>query len=110
MKFGLVYPLYVNKAIKKGKTKEQVDTIIEWLTGYDAKGTQQVIEDNLNCEQFITQAPALNPLRSLIKGKVCGGRGEDVQDDIYRELRYLDKLIDELARGKKFENILRKPK
>jgi len=107
MSFASIYPLYVDKAEKKGRTKAQVDEIIDWLTGYDAQGLAQAIQDKRDMEAFFTQAPALNPDRALIKGVVCGVRVEEIEDPIMREIRYLDKLIDELARGKKFESILR---
>ena len=107
MSFASIYPLYVDKVEKKGKSKAQLDEIIEWLTGYDAQGLAQAIEDERDFESFIAQAPAKNPNRAQIKGVVCGVRVEDIEDPTMREIRYLDKLIDELARGKKFENILR---
>ena len=107
MSFASIYPLYVDKAEKKGRTKAQVDEIIDWLTGYDAAGLAKAIEDSRDMETFFTQAPTPNPDRTLIKGVVCGVRVEEIDDPIMREIRYLDKLIDELARGKKFENILR---
>lgn len=107
MNFAKVYPLYVNKAEKKGRTKEEVDEIMRWLTGYSQKELEAKIEEEVDVEGFITGAPALNPNRSLIKGVVCGVRVEEVEEDLMRELRYLDKLIDELARGKAMEKILR---
>lgn len=107
MSFAKVYPLLVNKVEKKGKTKAQLDEIIFWLTGYDANGLASALEDGRDCENFFAEAPAKNPKRSLITGVVCGVRVEDIDDPIMREIRYLDKLVDELAKGKKFENILR---
>lgn len=103
-----VYPHYVTKAEKKGRTKEDVDTIIEWLTGYDQKGLQAVLDNKTNFEDFFAQAPKLNPNRKLIKGVVCGIRVEEIEEPLMQEVRYLDKLIDELARGKKMDSILRK--
>ncbi|WP_420316101.1 DUF2200 domain-containing protein [Ekhidna sp.] len=103
-----VYPHYITKAEKKGRTKEDVDLIIEWLTGYDQKGLEAVIENKTNFEDFFAQAPKMNPNRKLIKGVVCGIRVEEVEEPLMQEIRYLDKLIDELARGKKMESILRK--
>ncbi len=107
MSFAKVYPLYVQKAERKSRTRGEVDEIISWLTGYDREGLQQQIDQGNDMEGFFAQAPALNPNRSLIKGVVCGVRVENVEDPLMRELRYLDKLIDELARGKKMEKILR---
>ena len=109
MKFSSVYPLYVAKAEKKNRTKSEVDQIIFWLTGHTPKTLSKVLDQEIDVETFITQAPALNPSRELIKGVVCGVRVEDVEEDTMRELRYLDKLIDELARGKAMEKILRAP-
>ena len=107
MKFAKVYPLYVQKAERKDRTKEEVDEIIRWLTGYDQAGLERQVEAEVDVETFITEAPEMNPNRSLIKGVVCGVRVEEVEDPLMRELRYLDKLIDELARGKAMEKILR---
>jgi hypothetical protein len=107
MIFGKVYPLYVTKAERKGRTKAEVDEIMCWLTGYSQKGLEAQIEKQVNFEEFFAQAPKLNPLRSLIKGVVCGVRVEDIEDPLMREVRYLDKLIDELAHGKVMEKILR---
>lgn len=107
MSFASVYPHYVNKAEKKGRTKAEVDTIIEWLTGYDRKGLDRVLTDKIDFETFFAEAPNLNKDRALIKGVVCGVRVEDVEEDLMREIRYLDKLVDELARGKALEKILR---
>lgn len=108
-KFAKVYPMYVQKAERKGRTKEEVDEIIRWLTGHDQAGLQRQIDEGVDLETFINQAPAPNPDRELIKGVVCGVRVEEVGDPLMRELRYMDKLIDELARGKAMEKILRKP-
>lgn len=107
MSFASVYPHYVSKVEKKGKTKAQLDEIIHWLTGYDADGLQAALADERDFEAFFAQAPKLHPNRKLIKGVVCGVRVEEIEDPLMREIRYLDKMIDELARGKKFENILR---
>ena len=105
--FAGIYQCYIDKAERKDKTKAQVDEIIAWLTGYDADGLVEAIEDERDLEAFFAQAPVMNPNRKLIKGVVCGIRVEDIEDPLMQEIRYLDKLVDELARGKKFENILR---
>ncbi len=105
--FASVYPLYVAKAEKKGRTKAEVDDIICWLTGYTREELQTHLEKQTDFETFFSEAPQLNPSRSLIKGVVCGVRVEDIEDPTMREIRYLDKLIDELARGKAMEKILR---
>ena len=107
MQWAKVYPMYVQKAEKKDRSKEEVDQIICWLTGYDQAGLERQIEEEVDIETFITEAPELHPNRSLIKGVVCGVRVEEVEDPLMRRLRYLDKLIDELARGKAMEKILR---
>jgi hypothetical protein len=107
MKFAKVYPLYVQKAECKNRTKEEVDQIICWLTGYDQAGLQRQIEQENDFETFFAQAPAIHPKSSLIKGVVCGVRVEDIKDPLMQKLRYLDKLIDELAKGKAMEKILR---
>ncbi len=106
--FASVYPHYVQKAERKNRTKQEVDQIICWLTGYDDAGLRQQIEQEHDLETFFAQAPALHPNRSLIKGVVCGVRVEDIADPLMQKLRYLDKLIDELAKGKTMEKILRK--
>jgi hypothetical protein len=108
MSFARVYPEYVAKAEKKGRTKAEVDEIICWLMGYSQDGLDAELEKQTNIETFIAQAPQLNPSRSLIKGVVCGVRVEDIEEPTMREIRYLDKLIDELAKGKAMEKILRK--
>ena len=102
-----VYPHYVAKAEKKGRTKEEVDEIIRWLTGYSQEMLDDQLARNTSFEDFFAQAPRMNPSRSLITGVICGVRVEDIQEPIMREIRYLDKLIDELARGKAMEKILR---
>jgi hypothetical protein len=107
MEFAKVYPLYVKKAERKGRTQAEVDQIICWLTGYDPEGLQQQIEQANDFETFFAQAPAMNPDVSLVTGVVCGVRVEDVEDPLMQKIRYLDKLIDELARGKAMEKILR---
>ncbi|BBU60362.1 hypothetical protein MSC49_02970 [Methylosinus sp. C49] len=106
--FASVYPLYVAKAEKKGRTKEEVDQIISWVTGYDRAGLQDRLNAQADFETFFALAPKLNPLRASVKGVVCGVRVEEIAEPIMREIRYLDKLIDELARGKALDKILRK--
>lgn len=108
MEFGRVYPLYIAKAEKKGRSKNEVDEIIFWLTGYKQKGLEKQIKNQATFEEFFTEAPKLNPLRTLITGTICGVRIEDIKEPLMREVRYLDKLIDELAKGKVMEKILRK--
>jgi hypothetical protein len=105
--FAKVYPMYVQKAKRKGRVKEEVDQIIYWLTGYDPKGLSRQIEQQNDFETFFAQAPALHPHASLIKGVVCGIRVEEVEDPLMQKIRYLDKLVDELAKGKAMEKILR---
>jgi len=105
--FGSVYPLYVQKAEKKGRTKDEVDAIIKWLTGYSDDELRRVIETRVDFETFFAQAPRLNPNVGLIKGVVCGVRVEELTDPLMQKIRYLDKLIDELAKGKKMASILR---
>jgi hypothetical protein len=107
MEFAKVYPLYVQKAERKNRTKAEVDKIICWLTGYDEAGLQRQIDQEIDFETFFAQAPGLHPNRALIKGVVCGVRIEEIEDPLMREIRYLDKLIDELAKGKAMEKILR---
>lgn len=107
MSVARIYPLYVAKAVKKGRTKDEVDTIIRWLTGYDQKQLETVIGNETNFETFFTDAPTMNPLRRRITGMICGVRVEDIKEPIMQEIRYLDKLIDELAKGKPMEKILR---
>jgi hypothetical protein len=107
MSFAGVYPLYVAKAEKKGRTKVEVDQIITWLTGYRPAEVEAHLVERTNFETFFANAPKLNPARSLIKGVVCGVRIEEIEDPLMREVRYLDKLIDELAKGKAIEKILR---
>ena len=106
--FAKVYPLYVQKAEKKNRTREEVDQIICWLTGYDHAGLQRQIEQESDLETFYAQAPAFHPNASLIMGVVCGIRVEEIEDPLMQKIRYMDKLIDELAKGKAMERILRK--
>lgn len=108
MIFASMYPLYIAKAEKKGRTKTEVDEIIRWLTGYSQKGLESQLKKHTNLEMFFAEAPHLNPSRVLIKGVICGVRLEDIEDSLMREVRYLDTLIDELAKGKTMEKILRK--
>ncbi|MDF9825843.1 hypothetical protein M2475_001605 [Breznakia sp. PF5-3] len=110
MSFARIYPAYIDKAEKKNRTKEEVNQIIFWLTGYDEKGLQKQLDDNVDLEVFFTQAPRINPNASLITGSVCGVCVEAVEDPLMQKIRYLDKLIDELAKGKAMEKILRKNK
>lgn len=105
--FASVYPHYIAKAEKKGRTKAEVDQIIFWLTGYSPAEFATILENKTDFETFYTEAPRLNPARAQIKGLICGVRVEEIEDPIMREARYLDKLIDELAKGKKIEKILR---
>lgn len=107
MPFASVYPLYIQKAERKNRTKEEVDQIIYWLTGYDEAGLREQIEQENDFEAFFDQAPALHPNRGLIKGVVCGVRVEEIEDPLMQQIRYLDKLVDELAKGKGMEKILR---
>ncbi len=107
MKFANVYPLYVQKAERKNRTREEVDQIICWLTGYTRAELQQQIEQANDFETFFAQAPAMNPNSSQINGVVCGVRVEEIEDPLMQKIRYLDKLIDELAKGKAMEKILR---
>jgi len=107
MSFASVYPHYINKAEKKGRSKAEVDEIIRWLTGYSQKKLEAQIEKRTDFEAFFAGAPQLNPSRALIKGVVCGVRVEDIEDPLMREIRYLDKLIDELAKGREMKKILR---
>lgn len=106
--FASVYPLYIQKAERKGRTKEEVDEIIYWLTGYNKQTLQQQIDKKTNFETFFDQAPQLNPNVSKITGVICGYRVEEIEDKVIQKMRYLDKLIDELAKGKTMEKILRK--
>lgn len=107
MAFSDVYPLYVQKAERKGRTKEEVDTVIAWLTGYNQKELEQVLAENWDFERFFSRAPVFNPRSGLIRGKVCGVQVETIENPLMQKIRYLDKLIDELAKGKAMEKILR---
>ncbi len=107
MSFASVYPLYIKKAEKKGRTKAEVDEIICWLTGYSQKQLQQQIDKEVNFETFFAEAPQLNPNVSKITGVICGYRIEEIPDKLMKKVRYLDKLVDELAKGRPMEKILR---
>lgn len=109
MSFASVYPHYITKAEKKGRTKEEVDETIRWLTGYSQEEFEDQIERKKNLEEFFDEAPELNPSRELITGVICGVRIEEIEDPLMKECRYMDKLIDELARGRPMEKILRQP-
>jgi hypothetical protein len=108
MPFASVYPMYIQKAERKGRTKAEVDAIIHWLTGYDARTLQQQIDRKSDFETFFAQAPRINPNVSKITGVICGYRVEGIEDKLMQKIRYLDKLVDELAKGKTMEKILRK--
>lgn len=108
MTFARVYSLYIAKVERKGRTKAEVDEVIHWLTGYSQSQLQAQIEKEVNFETFFTEAPKLNPSRALITGTICGVKLEEIKDPIVREVRYLDKLVDELAKGKPMEKVLRK--
>lgn len=108
MTFASVYPLYVQKAEKKGRTKAEVDEVIFWLTGYDKKSFQKQLDKKVDFETFFAQAPQLNPNVSKITGVICGYRVEEIEDKLMQKIRYMDKLVDELAKGKTMEKILRK--
>lgn len=107
MSFASVYPHYVNKVIGKGRTVEELHTVIHWLTGYTEKGLQKVLDTQVDFRTFFAEAPKLNPNASMITGMICGYRIEDIEDPMMRKLRYLDKLVDELAKGRAMEKILR---
>ncbi len=107
MAFAGVYPLYIQKAEKKGRTRKEVDTVICWLTGYDAKQLQEKIDTKVDIETFFNQAPLINPNAIKITGIICGYRIEEIEDPMMKKIRYLDKLIDELAKGRPLEKILR---
>jgi len=108
MSFAGVYPLYIKKAEKKGHTKEEVDAIICWLTGYDQQALQNQIDKKIDLQTFFDEAPALNPNATKITGVICGYRVEEIEDKLMQKIRYMDKLVDELAKGKALEKILRK--
>jgi hypothetical protein len=107
MKFSSVYPLYIQKAERKGRTKEEVDTVIKWLTGYDEEGLQSQIYKGADFETFFAKAPQINPNASQITGVICGIRIENIEDPLMQKIRWLDKLVDELAKGRSMEKILR---
>ncbi|WP_053218666.1 DUF2200 domain-containing protein [Virgibacillus senegalensis] len=107
MSFASVYPHYITKAEKKGRTKTEVDEIIRWLTGYSQEELEAQLEKQIDFETFFAEAPRMNPSRDLIKGVICGVRVEEIEEPTMQEIRYLDKLIDELAKGKAMEKILR---
>ncbi|WP_456819165.1 DUF2200 domain-containing protein [Cellulomonas sp. URHB0016] len=107
MSFASIYPLYVQKVARKGRSKDEVDEVITWLTGYDDAGLEKAIADEVNLETFFAQAPAMNPHASLITGLICGYRVEEIEDPLMQKIRYMDKLVDEVARGKKMTSILR---
>ena len=107
MSFAKIYPLYIAKAEKKGRTRAEVDEIVRWLTGYSQEALEEQLEKQVDLETFFADAPQVNPARSLIKGVICGVRVEEIEDPLMREIRYMDKLIDELARGKAMEKVLR---
>ncbi|WP_265521406.1 DUF2200 domain-containing protein [Oerskovia flava] len=107
MSFASIYPLYVTKVERKGRSRADVDTVITWLTGYDAAGLEKVISDEVDLETFFDQAPAMNPNVSLITGVICGHRVEDIDDPLLQKIRLMDKLVDEVARGKKMSSVLR---
>lgn len=108
MPFAKVYPMYIQKAEKKGRTKAEVDEVIFWLTGYDSRALQQQLDRNSDIETFFTEAPQLHPNASKITGLICGYRVELIEDKLMQKVRYLDKLVDELAKGRAMEKILRK--
>lgn len=107
MKFSSVYPHYITKAEKKGRTKEEVDEIIRWLTGYEQNELEVQLEKNTDFENLFAEAPEMNPSRNMIKGVICGVRVEDIEEPLMQEIRYLDKMVDDLAKGKAMEKILR---
>jgi hypothetical protein len=107
MTFAGIYPMYVEKVERKGRTVDELHTVIEWLTGYDDAGIAACVADGRTFPQFFDKAPAMNPNASLITGVICGYRVEEIEDPLHRQLRWMDKLVDELARGKKMESILR---
>lgn len=108
MSFASIYPMYLQKIEKKGRSKEELDQVIYWLTGYDEQGLQKQIDQGVDMETFFAEVPQLNENVSLIKGVICGYRVEDIEDPLMQKIRYLDKLVDELGKGKKLEKILRK--
>lgn len=105
--FASIYPHYLHKAERKNRRKEEVDQVISWLTGYDASGLERAVADEVDLEAFFAEAPGMNPHASLITGVICGYRVEEIEDPLMQKIRYMDKLVDELARGKKMTAILR---
>ncbi len=105
--FASIYPLYVAKAERKGRTREEVDQVILWLTGYDAAGLEAAIADDVDLETFFARAPQINPHAAEIRGVICGHRVEDIEDPLMQQIRYLDKLVDELAKGRPMDKVLR---
>ncbi len=110
MDFAAVYPLLVNKAVRKGRTQDEVDEVICWMTGYTKEGLQKIVAGSISYRDFFARSPKLNPDRHLIKGTICGVKIEAIEEPLMKEIRYLDKLVDELAKGKPMEKILRKEK
>lgn len=110
MSFASVYPLYLNKVERKGKTEAELREIITWLTGYSEDALTRILRTDIDLRQFFAEAPAMNPNAPLITGAICGVRVEEIEDPLMQQIRWLDKLVDELARGKKMESILRQPK
>ncbi|WP_062530987.1 DUF2200 domain-containing protein [Demequina rhizosphaerae] len=109
MTFATIYPLYVQKVERKGHTTEELDTVLTWLTGYDGAGIQAAVADERTLEEFFAQAPAMNPHTDLITGVICGVRVEEIEDPLMQQIRWMDKLVDEVARGKRMTSILRTP-
>lgn len=107
MTFASIYPHYIRKAEKKGRGKAEVDQVIGWLTGYDEADLERVVDDETDLETFFAEAPAMNPNAALIKGVICGYRVEEIEDPLMQQIRWMDKLVDEVGRGKKMESILR---
>ena len=107
MPFAKIYPLLVNKAVRKGRTRREVDAVVEWLTGYSPQDVARLEQSGVSLGDFFRRAPAMNPARALITGSVCGVRVEEIEDPLMRDIRYLDKLVDELAKGRPLEKILR---
>lgn len=108
LSFAKIYPMYIQKAEKKGRTKDEVDEVIFWLTGYNDDSLQKQIDTGVDMESFFAEAPQMNPNASLIKGVICGYRVEEIEDEVMQKIRWLDKMVDELAKGKPMEKILRK--
>ncbi|MGG7465333.1 MULTISPECIES: DUF2200 domain-containing protein [unclassified Plantibacter] len=108
--FASVYPLYLAKVERKGHSKAELDQVITWLTGYDDAALEQVLADGIDFETFFANAPAMNPNAALITGRICGVRVEDIEDPLMQQVRYLDKIVDEVANGKKMTSILREPR